>query len=446
MTLPLRSGAAVPIDAANGPYDRYFRPGFVHRDLYVSREIFDAEMHHLFGNTWVYVGHESEIPEANDFVTRVIGRRPVIMSRSRNGQVHVVINRCTHRGAVVCRQSRGNAARFSCGYHAWTFAADGKCVGVPLKHGYGDELELSELDLRKPAKVESYRGFVFASISGEVPSLVKHLAHARRYLDEWLDRGDCLPVIVRSGDMQFKTHANWKTVYDNAGDGYHPPFSHDSMLRVFAKRYGDVDMQYYRANFDESPMISRDLGNGHTLLDQRPAMHAQSAWERQHVMPGREILREQLDTKYGEDKALEMLDASTGAGLNLSIFPNLLIIGNQIQVLEPVSCDLTTVRWYSTTLDGAPDEVNAIRMRMQEDFPSFGEVDDTAQFEACQAGLEGVPEMEWVDVRRHMTTGAGHEGEDGIWTEPISSDQHIRLYYAAWAGIMNAATARAGQA
>lgn len=426
-----------------GAFDQYFRPGFVHRDLYVSRDVFDAEVRYLYGNTWVYVAHESEIPEPNDFITRTVGKRPLIISRSRDGSINVVINRCTHRGAVVCRQAKGKAGRFSCGYHAWTFANDGKCIGIPLNHAYGDEFDLSEQDLRKAAKVESYRGFIFASISGEVPPLVEHLAHARRFLDEWLDRGEKLPVAVRAGVMQFTTHANWKTVYDNAGDGYHPPFSHDSMLRVFARRYGDVDMQYYSQNFDLSPLISRDLGNGHTMLDQRPAMHAESAWERQHVIPGREILREQLNEAYGEEKAREMLDASTGSGLNLNIFPNLLIIGNQIQMLEPVDVDKTSVNWFSTILEGAPDEVNAARMRMQEDFPSFGEVDDTAQFEACQVGMEGVPEMEWIDIRRHMTSGAGKMADDGIWTEPVSSDQHMRCYMAAWQRIMNEGAARA---
>ena len=441
-----RRDAGAAALAASGHYDRYFRSGYIHRDLYVSQDLFDQEMRHLFGNSWVYVGHESEIPEPNDFVTRSIGRRPVILTRDREGVLHVLINRCPHRAAVVCRQARGNAGRFTCGYHAWTFANDGRCVGVPMQHAYGPDFQLSDHGLRPAAKTESYRGFVFASISEHTPSLIEHLAHARRYLDEWLDRGERLPVVVRNGDMQFKTHANWKTIYDNAGDGYHPPFSHLSMLRVFARRYGDVDMQYYNGNFDETPMLSRDLGNGHTLLDQRPAMHAQSAWERQHVMPGREILWAQLEARYGAEKALQMLDDSTGSGLNLNIFPNLLIIGNQIQIVEPIAHDQTVVHWFSTALEGAPDEINAIRMRMQEDFPSFGEVDDTAQFEACQVGMDGVPEMEWIDIRRHMGTGVGHQAEDGIWTEPISSDQHMRAYYAAWLRVMNESAARASVA
>jgi phenylpropionate dioxygenase-like ring-hydroxylating dioxygenase large terminal subunit len=295
-----------------GRYDGYFRPGYVHRDIYTSPELFEQEMRHVFASTWVYVGHESEVPAQNDFVTRTIGRRPIILARGKNGSLHVLFNRCTHRGAVVCRQAQGNASRFVCGYHAWTFGNDGRCIGVPLSHAYGPDFDLGTQGLRRAARVESYRGFIFASLNSEVMPLTDHLAHARRYLDEWIDRGDCLPVVVRAGSMRFETHANWKVIYDNAGDGYHPPFSHISMLRVFARRYGDVDMQYYSGNFDEAPLLSRDLGNGHTLLDQRPSMHAQSAWERQHVMPGRETLWQELNRQHGEARALAMLDASTG--------------------------------------------------------------------------------------------------------------------------------------
>lgn len=435
------SATAIPRDtAALGRYAHLFKPGYVHRDLYASPELFAAEMRWLFGNTWVYVGHASEVPNPNDFIMRTIGRRPVILVRKEDGAFGVLLNRCTHRGALVVRTPRGNARVFTCGYHAWSFANDGRCMGVPLKHAYGEGFQRAEQDLHQAARVDSYRGFIFASISPHVPPLIEHLAGARAFLDQWLDRDGARPVLVQNGDMQFQTHANWKTVYDNAGDGYHPPFSHTSMLRVFADRYGDVDMQYYAKNFDESPILSKDLGNGHTMLDQRPAMHAESAWRRQHVSPGREALEGALVQRYGADEALRMLDASTGSGMNLNIFPNLLIIGNQIQLVEPVAVNRTVVHWFSTTLEGAPPEVNATRMRLQEDFPSFGEVDDTAQFESCQHGLEDVPEVEWVDVRRHMTTGVGYADADGLWREPISSDLHLRCYYDAWRRVMEGAT------
>ena len=390
----------------------------------------------LFGRTWVYVGHETEIQEPNDFVTRQIGRRPVILTRTQKGEVSVLINRCTHRGALVCRKPSGNSKRFTCGYHAWSFTPDGKCASVPLRSGYGQPFNQGELDLARPARVESYRGFIFASMSADVPTLVEHLAGAREKLDQWIDRGSREKIIVRSGAMAFTIHSNWKCVYDNAGDGYHTPFSHESMLKVFQKRYGDVDLSYYQSDFDKSPLFVKDLGNGHTILDQRPAMHADSAWRRQHPHPSHEVVEQAIIGRFGPDEGLRMLDDSTGSGMNLNIFPNLLIIGNQIQVLEPMSVGKTIVKWYSTTLEGAPDEINAARMRMQEDFPSFGEVDDAAQFESCQQGMELVPEVEWIDMRRHMSTGAGRVDDDGHWREPVSSDLHQRTYFEAWRRLM----------
>lgn len=424
-----------------GAYDRLFRPGYVHRDLYVEPRLFELEMRDLFGRTWVYVGHETEIPAPNDFVTRSLGRRPIILCRTDAGEIAVLINRCPHRGAVICRSERGNARGFTCGYHAWSFANDGRCAGIPLRQAYGEGFRLADQDLARPARLARYRGFIFAAMTPHVPPLEEHLAGAKTYIDQWLDRDDRKPVLVNNGVMRFRTHANWKTVYDNAGDGYHPPFSHESMLRVFARRYGDVDMKYFTANVDESAMEAIDLGNGHTLLDQRPAMHAASAWERQHVVPGREVLEQRLVERFGPEWARQQLDASTGSGMNLNIFPNLLIIGNQIQRVEPLAVDETVIDWFSTSLAGAPDEINAVRMRMQEDFPSFGEVDDSANFEACQAGLALVPELEWVDIRRHMATGRGRAGADGLWREPVTSDRHMRSYFAAWKALMESGAA-----
>jgi phenylpropionate dioxygenase-like ring-hydroxylating dioxygenase large terminal subunit len=432
----LMNNALSIVASADNRFERYFRPGFVHRDVYTDPAIFDQEMRALFGRTWVYVGHETEVPEPNDFVMREIGRRPMIMARTKKGEIAVLVNRCTHRGALVCRKAKGNTKRFTCGYHAWSFNTDGSCASVPLRAGYGDELDMNELGLARPERVAVYRGFVFASMSCDVMPLEEHLAGARQKLDEWIDRGDGEKIIVRSGAMNFNIHTNWKCVYDNAADGYHTPFSHESMLRVFQERYGDVDLSYYQSDFDKAPLFIKSLGNGHTMLDQRPAMHADSAWLRQHPHPSREQVQDVIFDRYGAEKGLKKLDASTGSGMNLNIFPNLLIIGNQIQVLEPQAVNRTSVKWYSTTLEGADEEVNLARMRMQEDFPSFGEVDDAAQFESCQQGMTLVPEMEWVDMRRHMTTGTGYTDTDGHWREPVSSDLHQRCYFEAWKRIM----------
>ncbi len=424
-----------------GNYGQYFRKGAVHKDLYVKEGLFEDEMTHLFGSTWVFIGHESELPNANDFIRRRIGRRPVIFVKKEDGTTDVLINRCPHRGALICRFEKGNAKRFTCGYHAWSFENDGKCVAIPIRQAYGEDFNLEKHNLLKPAHVDNYRGFVFASMSPDVVPLDEHLGGAKTYIDQWLDRGNGENVIINNGAMRFTTHANWKTVYDNAGDGYHPPFSHESMLRVFTRRYGDeTDMSYFPSGADEGPMPSRDLGNGHTVIDQRVAMHAASAWERQHVHPGREAAEAAVIAKHGKEEGIKLLDASTGAGLNLSIFPNLLFLGNQIQLIEPISAGKTIVTFFSTSLEGADEEINVTRMRMQEDFPSFGEVDDTAQWESCQEGMETVPELEWIDISRHMDTDKGSIEDDGYYSEPVTSDLHMRAYYAEWRRVMERAT------
>jgi hypothetical protein len=95
------------------------------------------------------------------------------------------------------------------------------------------------------------------------------------------------------------------------------------------------------------------------------------------------------------------------------------------------------VTWYATTLSGVPEEVNVLRMRTQEDFPNFGEVDDCANFEACQQGL-AIPEIEWIDISRHLHTGVERTDTQGVVTGPISDDLHFRSYYKEWKRLMSA--------
>ena len=127
--------------------------------------------------------------------------------------------------------------------------------------------------------------------------------------------------------------------------------------------------------------------------------------------------------------------------MNLNIFPNLLIIGNQIQVIEPYDVDDTHLVWYATSLEAPdlPPEVNSLRMRLQEDFPSFGEPDDLANFEECQAGLN-IPEMDWVVTSRHLTTGSETRDSRGHLTGPVSDELPIRAFWRRWKDLMTSET------
>ena len=154
----------------------------VHRDTMTSPQVFQAEIDRIFSRCWLYVGHESEVAQPGDYVRRPVGGRPLFMVRgAKTGQIHVFHNTCTHRGAVVCRQKAGNAKVFQCFYHAWTFDSEGSLVGVPDRDAYPQGPDFADLGLRPVARVESYRGFVFASYDPGVTGLETYLAGARLF-------------------------------------------------------------------------------------------------------------------------------------------------------------------------------------------------------------------------------------------------------------------------
>ncbi len=419
--------------------DTLVRDDRVHASLYTDPDIFAIEMAKVFGGTWTFLAHESELPNPNDFVRKNLGLRPVIVTRDRAGLFHVLLNRCTHRGATVCRQDSGSARRFTCPYHNWSFDNTGALAGVPMEDAYGPGFDRSSLDLGR-VRVESYRGFIFGTLNQDLPALETHLGHAARRIDEWLDRWPGARLVVRQGTHKLICNGNWKLVLDNSADGYHPGFSHASLLRMRKDRYGGgVDMQWVLGNVDEGLLTVADLGNGHTFLDQRKEITRY--WDQAAPMPGEDSYARVIRGMLSGDKAEAALDVVVGSGMNLNIFPNLLIIGNQLQVIEPRSVDATHLIWYGTALeaDDLPPQVNALRMRLQEDFPSFGEPDDLANFEECQAGLK-IPEMEWVMTGRHLATGKEYRDANGHVTGPATDELAIRAFWREWRTRMTSAT------
>ena len=109
----------------------------VHRDCYVDAEVFALEMERLFANTWIYVGHASQVPKPGDFYTTTIGDQSVVMVRHTDHSIRVLHNRCAHRAVQVAPEGCGNTGKFfRCPYHAWTYKTDGSLLSIPLKKGY----------------------------------------------------------------------------------------------------------------------------------------------------------------------------------------------------------------------------------------------------------------------------------------------------------------------
>ena len=157
-----RRGVAADLDPG-----RMVEAERVHRRVFVDPEVFELEMDRIFGRSWIYVGHESQVPNAGDYFTTHVGRQPVVMTRDADGKIHVLQNRCPHKGAIVCPERSGHAKRLVCMYHGWTFAADGSLAAVPVRSGY-DNTCFDPTDrangMKRLPRVENYRGFVFASL------------------------------------------------------------------------------------------------------------------------------------------------------------------------------------------------------------------------------------------------------------------------------------------
>jgi phenylpropionate dioxygenase-like ring-hydroxylating dioxygenase large terminal subunit len=431
-------------------WDELVQEDRVHQLLYTDRAIFDAEMRNIFGGTWVYLAHESQIPEVDDYITAKLGLRPLIMTRDSEGVIRALYNRCTHRGTTLCRFEKGNKRSFQCPYHGWNFGNNGKLRGVPWAEGYAENLVKDpKFNLAQVPRVESYRGFIFGTLNMEAPPLGEHLGPIRKPIDEWLDRNPGGKVVVCEAN-RIKFKGNWKLAYDNSGDGYHVLYSHRSLLETenrFAGESFEKGMSYYKTAPDEQPMYMQYMGNGHHFKDKRPNLQARNGglWAIESLHPGMEHVEQKLRQRFG-DRADALLDLAGSEPVNINVFPNLSLLGNHIQVFQPISFEETDTIWYGTRIEDVDgtigeevlNDINTLRMRTQEGFPNFGEVDDVTNFEQIQRGLR-CQEDEWI----YMNRGLGIPGrirtmEDGTIKAPATDEMFMREYIKEWKRLMKA--------
>jgi phenylpropionate dioxygenase-like ring-hydroxylating dioxygenase large terminal subunit len=318
---------------------------------------------------------------------------------------------------------------------------------VPWPDGYACDFKDAKFNVAQVPRVASYRGFIFGTLNPDAPALLDYLGPITRPIDEWLDRHPGGKVAVCEAN-RLKYKGNWKLAYDNSGDGYHVVFSHRSLLEM-ENRQADVankGMSYYKGSPDTMPMYMAYMGNGHHFKDKRPNIQKRDGglWAVEGPAPGAEHTVAELRRRYGA-KAEAILDLASSEPVNINVFPNFSLLGNHIQVFEPVAVDETNVTWYGTAvvdednaLDGAADEINALRMRTQEQFPNFGEVDDLANFEEIQRGLACL-EDEWVYMHRGLgIPGRVKTDASGIVTAPATDEAFMREYIKEWKRLMKA--------
>lgn len=210
------------------------RNGYLPAHIYNDASIFKAERDRLFSRAWVFLAHESEVPQVGDYVVRRLLDNSFIVSRAQDGEVHAMFNMCLHRGMQVCRAEQGNASHFRCPYHGWSYRNDGRLVGLPFhKEAYGGEEGFARAGQRLlPApRVDSYNGLVFASLDENAPPLEEFLGDFTFYLDYYTRQSSSGIQVV--GPQRWRVKANWKIGAENfAGDMYHTPQTHASVVEI----------------------------------------------------------------------------------------------------------------------------------------------------------------------------------------------------------------------
>ena len=225
--------------------------------VYTDPDVYRLELEHLFGRTWNYVAHESELPETGSFVTRRIGEQSVIVGRGDDQTVRVFLNSCRHRGMKLANEDFGCVDMWRCPYHGFTYGSKGEFLGTMIgapyeRQAYPEGLDKDALHLIE-ARVESYRGLVFATWSHEGPSLDEFLGNVRWYLDIVLGRAEMEVVGV---PQKWVLPSGWKLPSENfCADAYHTATAHSFLARLDLVEGVDFGRDGYHV----------DPGGGHGL-------------------------------------------------------------------------------------------------------------------------------------------------------------------------------------
>ncbi len=417
----------------------------VHRSVYADAAIFELEMDRVFGRAWLLVGHESQVASPGDYFTTRMGREPVIVV-NQGRRIEILINRCMHRGSMVCAEGRGNTERFVCPYHGWSYDRAGALQAVPFAGGY--EKDKLPKGLKAAPRVAVYRGFVFASLSAMGPDLLEFLGPAKASLDDFVDRAPGGELEVAGGVFKHTYNGNWKLMLENHLDGAHPAWVHASSVAVARnapepgkpgeEHYYDIAVRQMRQNgapdavWEGTGIWTTPWGHGY-MGD----YHDDSRLVVGLGNPVFDLYRKKLVEEKGEAEADRILRVTLW---NTILYPNASFMSQfrQLRIIHPLAVDRSVVYTYSFRMKNAPG-------RMFRDTIAFSNVvngtgswvltDDLEVYERIQRGFSSGT-VEWAYIGRGQ--GRDLQQPDGATRGATgTSEVFIRGQLQAWLRYMS---------
>ena len=416
-------------------YDNKFlksliQPSQVHRQIYTDENIFKLEIERIFGRTWNYVGHESQVEKPGDYFTTTIANQPIVMLRHSDKQIVVLHNRCPHRGAKLLSQECGHSKLIRCCYHGWAFRTDGSLFSIPGQEDYGEYGSNNPAFNMSALRFENYRGFIFANLSEDGPNLKDFLGGVRRVIDNMVERSPTGKLKVTGGCFQAMHRNNWKIYLENLHDGVHPLFVHQSSIsasqeQIRLRENIPLPLQLIQAN--NQPLAQmKELEvtcykNGHSdMRGFRDPRDTDDAVVHDYI--------DELEKQLGEEKALDILNLNLHNSClypNASAHPSFL----QMRKIIPVAVDRTIVEAWVFRWEGAPDAIhkrNITYANTVHSPASVIKIDDLEAYRRVQEGLN-CEAPEWIDQGRRY----GRDGENNL-SDCALSEEYIRNQYRAW--------------
>ena len=393
----------------------------VNRKSFVSQEVFEKERELIFQHCWLYLGHESELPEPSDFVARTVAEQNILFVRGKDGVIRALFNVCPHRGATVCREKSGKAKTFQCMYHGWVFRNTGENAHLSGETAYDSDFrECGNADLKAVPRLDQYAGFYFICFDEQVEPLEDYLAGAKDILDVVAEQSTQGMEII-GGTQEYSIKANWKLLVENSVDGYHAESTHATYLDYLMNTNGSLSATKLAGK-------GYDLGNGHAVIEYsapwgRPVAQWIPMWGEEGKA---EIARvyDELESRLGKERA----DQVSGLNRNMIIFPNLVIndiMAITVRTFYPVAPDQMMVNGFAMGVVGESDWRREYRLSNFLEFigpGGFATPDDVEALEQCQRGFRSHSNVPWNDISKGMKSA----------TPAYDDELQMRAFWREW--------------
>ena len=407
--------------------------GMQQKTIFASDEIYREELKRVFGRCWLFLAHESQIPNPGDFLTTYMGEDSVLVTRGQDGKVRAFLNTCSHRGNKVCFAEAGNTKAFTCNYHGWTYGLNGALVNVPLERdAYRGDIDKSRFGLRPVAKVEEYAGLIFGCLDPDAIPLMEYLGDMAWYLDTFMQRG----IELLGPPLKSVLHCNWKIPSENfACDVYHVGWTHVAALKLLDGPLSGAAGNVALPPGDIGIQVTTRYGHGFgAIWESATTLHRGSAFD--------DYLKANLPEVT---KSLgEWRGKLYRAHWDATIFPNCsFLYGTNIwKMWHPKGPNETEVWSWAFVEKGMSPEVK--RRVQKEALRTFGtagtfESDDGVNFYGCTETGRGTA-CGQGRVMNAMGIGreAAHPELPGMIADSNYSEASARGFYRFWQEVMSA--------